>query len=86
MPLNRGRIFEPYYQGWAGQQQETSTGLGLAIAYQMVKLLQGDIRLKSEPDVGSTFTISLPEQHEQADPEAADASSEPSASHSADLN
>ncbi|MEL6939452.1 MAG: sensor histidine kinase [Cyanobacteria bacterium J06598_1] len=54
------RIFEPFYQGEAGQQQPSSTGLGLAIAYQMVKLLQGTIHLTSTPAVGSTFTISLP--------------------------
>lgn len=62
------RIFEPYYQGEAGQQQPSSTGLGLAIAYQMVKLLQGSIHLKSEPKVGSTFTIVLPQQYQAEDP------------------
>lgn len=54
------RIFEPYYQGDAGQKLESSTGLGLAIARQMIKLLQGSIHLSSEPNVGSTFTIVLP--------------------------
>ncbi len=54
------RIFEPYYQGDAGQKLESSTGLGLAIARQMVSLLQGSIHLSSKPDVGSTFTIVLP--------------------------
>ena len=56
----QGRIFEPYYQGEAGQQLQSSTGLGLAITNQIVKLLQGTIQLKSEVGVGSTFTISLP--------------------------
>lgn len=56
----QNRIFEPYYQGKAGQGSADSTGLGLAITQQMVKLLQGSIHLKSEPDVGSTFTIILP--------------------------
>ncbi len=56
----QSRIFEPYYQGKAGQCSADSTGLGLAITHQMVKLLQGSIHLKSEPDVGSTFTITLP--------------------------
>ncbi|EDX85061.1 ATPase, histidine kinase-, DNA gyrase B-, and HSP90-like domain protein [Synechococcus sp. PCC 7335] len=54
------RIFEPYYQGEAGQRAASSTGLGLAIARQLVELLQGSIRLTSEPNVGSTFTIVLP--------------------------
>jgi signal transduction histidine kinase len=71
------RIFEPYYQGDAGQKLESSTGLGLAIARQMVSLLQGSIHLSSKPDVGSTFTIVLPlhyhskpQLNSQTEPEA----------------
>ena len=60
----QGLIFEPYYQGEAGQQLQSSTGLGLAITNQIVRLLQGSIHLKSEPKKGSTFTISLPLQLE----------------------
>ena len=60
----QGRVFEPYYQGRAGQQTSESTGLGLAITHQMVKLLQGSIHLKSEPDIGSTFTIILPMRYQ----------------------
>ena len=56
----QGLIFEPYYQGEAGQQLQGSTGLGLAITNQIVRLLQGNIHLKSKPNRGSTFTISLP--------------------------
>ncbi|MFK8185339.1 MAG: sensor histidine kinase [Phormidesmis sp.] len=54
------RIFEPYFQGQAGQQLPSSTGLGLAIARKMAHLLQGNIHLDSEPNRGSTFTLSLP--------------------------
>lgn len=57
------RIFEPYYQGDAGQKAESSTGLGLAIARQIAQLLQGSIHLVSEPNVGSTFTIVLPRHY-----------------------
>ncbi|MGB3294311.1 MAG: HAMP domain-containing sensor histidine kinase [Phormidesmis sp.] len=66
----QSRIFEPYYQGKAGQCSADSTGLGLAIAHQMVKLLQGSIHLKSEPEVGSTFTIILPLRYRPAPIEA----------------
>ncbi len=59
----QNHIFEPFYQGSAGQQLSSSTGLGLAIAHQMINLLQGDIQLKSKAGVGSTFTIDLPLQY-----------------------
>ena len=63
----QAQIFEPYYRGKAGQQLSCSTGLGLAITYQMVKLLQGSIHLKSEPGGGSTFTIALPLYYKNED-------------------
>ncbi|MEO0760088.1 MAG: HAMP domain-containing sensor histidine kinase [Cyanobacteria bacterium J06648_16] len=61
---DQSRIFEPYYQGKAGQQLPSSTGLGLAIASQMIKLLQGRILVQSKPGEGSTFTIVLPLKYE----------------------
>ena len=41
------------------------TGLGLAITKQLITLMQGEISLVSEPDVGSTFSVclSLPVSH-----------------------
>lgn len=37
------------------------TGLGLKITKQFVELMQGDISIVSEVDVGSTFTVVLPQ-------------------------
>ncbi|MGB7084046.1 MAG: sensor histidine kinase [Phormidesmis sp.] len=65
--VDQSRIFEPYYQGKAGQQLPSSTGLGLAIAREVVQLLQGSIQLSSEPEVGSTFTIALPLHYQSKD-------------------
>lgn len=67
----QSQIFQPYYQGKAGQALACSTGLGLAITYQMVQLLGGNIALKSEPGVGSIFTITLPVQYQAVQPQSA---------------
>jgi two-component system NtrC family sensor kinase len=49
-------IFEPFFTTKKGY----GTGLGLSITYGIVKKLGGDIKVASEKDVGSTFTIYLP--------------------------
>ena len=54
-------IFEEFRQldGSASRKYE-GTGLGLTIAYKMIKTLGGDITVKSKVGSGSTFIISLP--------------------------
>lgn len=59
---DRKRIFEPFSQAFfnQGRRKDEGTGLGLAIVSRLVKLLQGEIQLDSEVEVGSTFTVTLP--------------------------
>ena len=58
----QSRIFEPFFQvpPTDPDRLANSTGLGLAIVARMVKLLQGEISLRSEVGMGSTFTVVLP--------------------------
>jgi two-component system, CAI-1 autoinducer sensor kinase/phosphatase CqsS len=50
------RIFEPFFSTSRG----TGHGLGLAFCQQVIHSAQGEIRVKSEPGRGATFTIELP--------------------------
>lgn len=54
-------IFEAYFQVAAtANRLPDSTGLGLAIVSRLVKILQGQIKVVSQVEVGSTFTVILP--------------------------
>jgi signal transduction histidine kinase len=61
-PEDQKRIFEPYFQGSLGDREKIpdSTGLGLAIVSRLVKLLSGQLKVVSQPEVGSTFTVKFP--------------------------
>ncbi len=54
-------IFEPFRQVSEGLSRTfEGTGLGLSITQKLVKILNGTISLKSNPGIGSTFTIKFP--------------------------
>lgn len=56
------RIFERFYRAEASRSktQTEGYGLGLAIAKKIADSLGGSITVKSAPDKGSTFTVSIP--------------------------
>ncbi len=54
-------IFQKFVRGNAAKQSGIKgTGIGLAMVRQIVEAMHGEIRLKSEVGVGSTFTLVLP--------------------------
>jgi len=55
-PAFQAKIFEPFVRG-ESYQGDLGTGLGLSIAQTIVKLMNGDIKVESEPGHGSTFTV-----------------------------
>ncbi|NMH60160.1 GAF domain-containing hybrid sensor histidine kinase/response regulator [Alteromonas ponticola] len=54
------RIFSPFHQGDSATTREFGgTGLGLSIVSQIAEMMGGGIHVASQPDVGSTFTVTL---------------------------
>lgn len=51
------RVFEPFF---TTKPPGEGTGLGLSVSYGIVQAHEGVISVESAPDVGTTFTISVP--------------------------
>ncbi len=60
-PEHAERVFEPFWQvDQSDGRRITGTGLGLAVARELARLLGGDVTLASEVGKGSRFTLTLP--------------------------
>ncbi|MEI9971078.1 MAG: PAS domain S-box protein [Ignavibacteriota bacterium] len=59
---DREKLFQPFSQVPASRRpRREGTGLGLHLSRKLAELLGGEIRLRSEPGQGSTFTLLLEE-------------------------
>jgi signal transduction histidine kinase len=54
------KIFDLFFRA---TQASTGSGLGLYILNKSVKRLSGQVKVKSEINVGSEFTITLPKEY-----------------------
>lgn len=57
-PEEVARLFQPFTQ-LRRADALSGTGLGLAISYLLVKQMGGELTVKSTPEVGSTFLVTL---------------------------
>ncbi len=55
LPENIPKVYDPFFT-----TKEKGTGLGMAIVYGIIRKHKGEIEISSEPNKGTTFTITLP--------------------------
>jgi signal transduction histidine kinase len=61
IPLkHQSRIFERFYRVDESRNRSGGTGLGLALVKTFVEGMGGTVTVRSKPEEGSTFTVSLP--------------------------
>ena len=71
-PQDRERIFERFEQGTLRNgHRPNGAGLGLALSKEFIEMHGGEIKVESAVGVGSTFTFSLPIEHETAQEQGA---------------
>jgi two-component system NtrC family sensor kinase len=67
---NLKKIFDSFF---TTKDEVKGVGLGLSVCYGFIKDHGGDIKVKSEVGVGTTFTITLPVYADAASEKTADA-------------
>ena len=57
---DQGRLFQSFEQSQSGRNAGGGTGLGLAISRAFIRLMGGDITVRSQVDKGSVFQFEIP--------------------------
>ncbi len=60
-PAQLSHLFEPFNRLGAESRGIDGSGIGLAIAKALVERMGGTLAARSQPDAGSTFTVTLPD-------------------------
>ena len=55
-----GQLFQQFEQTQSGRKTGTGTGLGLAISREFVRLMGGELTVRSQPGKGSVFQFTIP--------------------------
>ncbi len=58
-PEHQAKVFD-VFQRLHGEEEYAGTGIGLAVVKKVADLLDGEVRVESEPGKGSTFVVALP--------------------------
>jgi two-component system phosphate regulon sensor histidine kinase PhoR len=58
-------IFERFFRGQNGEKTQSGSGLGLALAQQITQLHGGAIKVVSQVNQGSQFTVTLPKNYQE---------------------
>jgi len=66
-PEEQEKIWQRFYQVDPSRSGESGAGLGLAMVRQIAQLHGGSMTLESVLDVGSSFTLHLPERENQTE-------------------
>jgi two-component system sensor histidine kinase MprB len=59
-PEDLPRVFERFYRGSNAGSETSGSGLGLAVARQIVEQHGGTLRIESQPEVGTVASVRLP--------------------------
>lgn len=58
--IDKAKVFKRFYRLDASRHDSTHVGLGLSIAYEIIRLHDGTLRLENAPSGGCLFIITLP--------------------------